>query len=595
MLISSRFKGGALLLVLTQLVACGSGGGSSPPPPQPQSNPFTASDGPTMQISTIAGIPSFMMSSIAFSSTSSGSTTTSTISAGPNGTVHNSVFTLGNPAPTGVSLIGSVATQPGTIAVPGANLAMTSTHLGTGVGLSDSDFGLWAIQDAIASQPANAVIAYSAYAGGTLPTSAMPTTGGAVYFGKMTGEVAKSTVGGSDDVSGNAELVVDFANGTLSGTLGGIVTAAGVSTVVPYTGYAAAADIPIHDIALSNGVISGNTFTATASSSSFAGVNNTTVKGHFYGSAAGEITGTFTLADPTPGVARMFIGSFGVKRPAAGTFTALAAPTLHVSTVSIIPTLLMSPIDFFSTSSSGITTSNVVNGPNGSTQNGIFTLSSPPPLGTSIINAVATQPGTINLSGTTLQMTSTSLASTVGLSSTDFGLWTIRDALASPQPANAMTTYSAYAGGTQYPGTMPSTGSVVFNGQMTGELTKTTIGGSDDVSGTISLTVDFAAGTVSGSISSIVTTPGVSTLTAYTAYAAAADIPFNDMVISAGTITGNSFTATVNSPSIAGATNTTLSGKFYGNTANELAGSFVLSQPTPGPAQIFIGSFGAKH
>lgn len=585
-------KVAAAVALLSQLSGCGGGGGGQ----QTASNPFVAADGPTLRVSTQAITPTRLLSPVSFTSTESGGTTTSTVTAGPDGSAGNGIITLGSPAPNGVSLVGSVATQPGTVAVPGVNLPMTSTHLAAIVGLTDSDFGMWAITNMLPTPlPANSVVTYSAYAGGTLLTSTMPTAGGAVYSGKMTGVVAKSTVGGSDNVAGNATMVVNFANGTFSGTLTGLQTSTGATTVTAYTAYAAGADIPIRDVVLSNGVITGNTFTATASSPSFPGVTLTGVKGRFYGSTAGEMTGTFTLSDPTPGVARIFIGSFGVKRLPAGTVSGLASPTLHVSTVAIIPTVLMSPIDFNSSTSGGVTTANVTSGPNGTTNNGIFTLSSPPPTGISIIGAVATQPGTINISGTTLAMTSTDLAGAVGLTAGNFGMWTIRDVLAVPMPANAMTTYSTYAGGTVFPNTMPTAGTPTFTGKMTGELASTTVGGSDDVSGNISLTADFAAGTITGSISAITTASGVSTLTPYTGYAAPADIPFNDMVISAGTISGNTFSATVTSPSIPGASATTLTGTFYGATANELTGTFVLSQPTPGAARIFIGSFGAKH
>jgi hypothetical protein len=68
-------------------------------------------------------------------------------------------------------------------------------------------------------------------------------------------------------------------------------------------------------------------------------------------------------------------------------------------------------------------------------------------------------------------------------------------------------------------------------------------------------------------------------------------------MLSNGTITGNSFSATVTTLSIPGATTMTMKGNFYGATANEVAGTFTISVPTPGgtgPGLILIGSFGAK-
>lgn len=580
------------VMSLTLLAGCGGGGGSSPPPPGAT---FTSTAGPTLHVSTQAAFPTVLMTPVDFTRTASGGVATSTVTAGPGGTAQNGIFTLGNPAPNGATLVGAVATQPGTITVGGGPLAMTSTSLAATVGLTASDFGMWTIRDQVpAPLPANSVATYSAYAGGTQPTATMPSTGAASYTGRMTGVVAKTTVGGSDDVSGVALLNVDFAAGTISGTLPALLTAPGVTTVVAYPGYAASADVPIRDIVLSGGVISGNSFTATASSPSFAGAATQTIKGRFYGTNADEITGTFTISDPTPGPARIFIGSFGLKKNAPDLFISSGGPTLRVSTVAIIPTVLMNGVDFTSSTAGGVTTSTVTAGPNGTPNNGVFTLGNPPPNGASLVGAIATQPGTILVAGTPLAMTSIRLAGSVGLTAADFGVWTIRDVLAAPMPANAITTYGAFAGGTALPTGMPGSGTVVFNGSMAGVVSTTTVGGSDDATGTVSLTVDFAAGTVSGSISSILTTPGVSTLTPYTVYAPAIDNPFRDMVISGGVISGNSFTATVTSPTIPSATNTTLRGTFYGTGANELAGTFVLSDPSSGPGKIFIGAFGAK-
>lgn len=580
------------VMALTLLAGCGGGGGSSPPPPGAT---FTSTGGPTLHVSTQAAFPTVLMTPVDFTSTTSGGVTTSTVSAGPGGTSQNGIFTAVNPAPNGATLVGAVATQPGTILVAGTPLAMTSGSQASTVGLTVSDFGMWTLRDQVpAPLPANSVATYSAYAGGTQLTTAMPITGLASYTGRMTGVVAKTTVGGSDDVSGVALLNVDFAAGTISGTLPALLTAPGVTTVVAYPGYAASADVPIRDIVLSGGVISGNSFTATATSPSFSGAASQTIKGQFYGTNADEITGTFTISDVTPGPARIFIGSFGLKKNAADLFIGSGGPTLRVSTVGIIPTVLMSPVNFTSSTTGGVTTSTVTAGPNGTPNNGVFTLANPPPNGASLVGAIATQPGTILVAGTPLAMTSIRLAGSLGLTAADFGVWTIRDVLAAPMPANAITTYGVFAGGTALPGSMPGSGTVVYTGSMAGVISTTTVGGSDDAGGTVTLSVNFAAGTVSGSISSILTTPGVSTLTPYSAYAPAIDNPFRDMVISGGVISGNSFTATVSSPTIPAATNTTIRGTFYGATATELAGTFVLSDPSPGPGKIFIGAFGAK-
>lgn len=307
-----------------------------------------------------------------------------------------------------------------------------------------------------------------------------------------------------------------------------------------------------------------------------------------------------------------------------GPFLSINAPTLQVSTVTIIPTVLQTSTSFYSTTNinTGVTTSTVTAGPTGASGDGIFTLanwttSTRDPL----VGAVATLPaGTILLASglPALPITATSLASLVGLTSADFGVWTITNALASPLPANSVITYSAFAGGTLMTATMPTTGTKTYTGKMTGVLANTPVGGSDDVSGNVILNIDFGANTISGTIGSvpgITTTAGASTITPCVFPAAAAactynvyaplsyapfflplPVPFGDITVT-GTISGNSFSAIVTTPSITGPTTQTMKGNFYGATANEIAGTFTINNIPSGalgPALILIGSFGAK-
>ena len=499
-----------------------------------------------MHVSTQTVFPTVLMSRVDFTRTTNGGVSTTTVTAGPTGGANNGIFTIAQPPPAGASLVGAVSTAPGSILVAGTQLALTASSLGPSLGLAASDFGLWIIGDQVALPlPPTSVATFSAYGGAISP-----------YM------------------------------------------------VQPYPAYASPAVVPILDLVLSGGSISGNSFTATATSPSFAGAATQSIKGSFFGNSAEEITGTFTITDPTPGVARIFIGSFGLKKNPPETFVASGGPTLRVSTQSIIPTVLMSELDFVSSESRGLTTSVVTAGPNGTTFNGVFTLGkppsgSPPAAGGSMIGAIATQatlpPGTITTSGAitvageALQMNSIRLGSFVGLTAADFGLWIVEDVVAAPAPPNAYTTFGAFAGGALPTVSMPTTGTVTFNGKMAGELAIMATGGSDDANGDVNLVVDFATGSVTGSISNIATTQGLSTLVPY------APNQFLDMtIIGNGVISGNTFTATVTSPSIPSATITTIKGKFFGSSANELVGTFVLSDPSPGPGMTFIGAFGAK-
>ena len=128
---------------------------------------------------------------------------------------------------------------------------------------------------------------------------------------------------------------------------------------------------------------------------------------------------------------------------------------------------------------------------------------------------------------------------------------------------------------------------------MTGVLSHSPIGGSDDVSGDVSLTVSYSGGTgtIIGQITNITPLPGASTITpcvwpldasscTYTLYAPSEGLPalFGDITV--GTINGNSFTApTVTTLSIPTAGTTTIltpgagtqamTGYFYGASADE--------------------------
>jgi len=304
-----------------------------------------------------------------------------------------------------------------------------------------------------------------------------------------------------------------------------------------------------------------------------------------------------------------------VKTTPTPTFTA-GGPTLKVSTQTITPTVLMTSTAFTSTGNGNSGIATVTAGPTGVTNDGIFTLTSfvnPFPV-YSLVNAIATLPNSILLtSGTTLPMASSSLGGTAGLAVADFGVWAITNAVPLPLPSNSIITYSTYASGAQQTATMPNISSKIYAGKMAGVLAHIPIGGSDDISNAniVSLTVNYASGTgtITGQITGINPVPGASTITpcvwplaasscTYNLYAPSQGLPlaFGNITVN-GTITGNSFTATVTTPSIVGATITTMSGNFYGANADEIAGTFTVSVPSlsiPGPGMILIGSFGAK-
>ncbi|MBI5918411.1 MAG: transferrin-binding protein-like solute binding protein [Nitrosomonadales bacterium] len=178
-----------------------------------------------------------------------------------------------------------------------------------------------------------------------------------------------------------------------------------------------------------------------------------------------------------------------------------------------------------------------------------------------------------------------------GLTYADFGDWQLSSNI--PAGASGLVTMASWAGGTQVTQTMPVVGNATYAG-VTSASSLTTVGGGTSLyqlSGNISLTANFASGTIAGNITNI---SAVNNAGAAPVAAGA----FNNVTLS-GTISGNAFNGTttagalpvgVNPASIAAGTTGTVAGHFYGPTANEVSGVWGMATSTV-QAQ---GSFGAK-
>ncbi len=604
--------------------------------------PFHSNFAPTLSVSTQDIVPTLQMTDISFNSTTTNSVTTANIIAGPTGVntlpsgTWDGLLTTTVPAPPGESIVNAVATSPSSLLLASGPPALTISVKSCGgtsggtpcpstslVTLTSSDFGMSAIINDVTPLSGSLIgdMTYSAFAGGTLPTTAVQ-TGIRTYTGKMIGVLADEPKGGGDDVAGNVTLNVNFNTNTITGSVNNISTTAGQSTIPQYFPFYTSGTI-----SFTAGVIVGNSFSGTATASAIVSSPTTTaVRGDFYGVNGNEVTGTFKISVPnTTNPGRFLIGSFGgtdgvaavtSKDCPTGPFYANFAPTLLISTVAATPTVLQTPTSFHSTLSGNSGTANVMAGPTGVSPDNIFVLASP--FTDTLVNAVATLPSSMLLATgiPALTMTSTSLASSVGLTSSDFGEWAITNAnifSQGPSPVPLMT-YVAYAGGTlpTLSTAMPTT-TATYTGTMTGVLATdplfipTTIGGSDDVSGIVTLNLNFGAGTFSGLVSGITTTPGVSALLptnvhTYTYYAPLQTPPlpatFADIALS-GTISVTSFSGSATTPSITGAVIQQVSGNFYGPTGNEASGTLTISVlpidvPPQPPGLILIGSFGAK-
>lgn len=157
--------------------------------------------------------------------------------------------------------------------------------------LSYARFGYW-IDTSLAST--NDVFVYNYFGTGVqTPISSMPTSGTAHYAGTTMGKMVDST-NTTFDFFGTAHLQADFGTRSISGSVNNL------------TGSTAP---PITSIGLNAGTIplNSNSFSGTASA---AGGLSGSWSGKFYGPAANEVAGTYTL---TGGAVQAW-GSFGAGR-----------------------------------------------------------------------------------------------------------------------------------------------------------------------------------------------------------------------------------------------------------------------------------------
>lgn len=260
--------------------------------PLPASLDITATNAPTLQVSSIGIIPTLVMPTTSFFSTAAGSL--AQVTAGGTVLVNS----------TATSLVGpTVQLSLGTISSLG--LSMVNNSLGSAAGLAFTDFGSWVVTNTITGQPAGSVKTYITYAGGTTLTATRPTTGQATYAnGGMTGVLVYPPAGGVKALlsSNIVNLVADFAANTFSGTL----TATG-SNNIGYT------------FTLSGLIGSGNSFAGTVgvqTNNIGDAVTGTTMTmaGNFYGPLANEVAGTFTITTTADLSKQSLIGSFAAKQ-----------------------------------------------------------------------------------------------------------------------------------------------------------------------------------------------------------------------------------------------------------------------------------------
>jgi hypothetical protein len=183
--------------------------------------------------------------------------------------------------------------------------------LTAGIGSSDLDYtryGYWEEGDVV-----DGVFHLGAWtAGFVTPATQIPTQGTATYSGKATG-LYNATIDPAfaadfdSRITGNVNLVADFAKLSLSGSITDIVATSMYSSL---TG-------PVNDIGFSatidrnNNLFSGTTSVTSSVSGAYAfgPTASGLINGRFYGPDAQEVGAVFNVSEGT----RRLIGSFGAK------------------------------------------------------------------------------------------------------------------------------------------------------------------------------------------------------------------------------------------------------------------------------------------
>lgn len=208
----------------------------------------------------------------------------------------------------------STSTDPG---ITASSATYFVSNYAPVVRLTYTEFGAWSVN----ATPTAPIASYQGvYAGANpggnrTPAEAMPRTGTASYSGGAAGYLGQASGTPADAASGpfygTMTLTADFAASSFSGGVTGI-------NVYRRGGDNGTVIGTANDV-LFTGAISGSTLTGTATPGAAAGsafnLSGATggIAGAFFGPAAQEAAGTFSLFGGPQGVS--LVGSFGTKRP----------------------------------------------------------------------------------------------------------------------------------------------------------------------------------------------------------------------------------------------------------------------------------------
>lgn len=174
---------------------------------------------------------------------------------------------------------------------PYGSIAYTISQVAAGQGLTSSAYGLWASS----SNPPYSRAGAFAF-GSLTPPASVPATGSATFNGFTTGMGGAIDSSAAFVLSGNVQIIANFANQTVTTNLTNFTTS-NISYNSKTTAFLPSLT--------GTSTISGNAYTGPISGGALTG----TINGNFYGTAALETAGVWQAS----GGGNAWIGSFGAK------------------------------------------------------------------------------------------------------------------------------------------------------------------------------------------------------------------------------------------------------------------------------------------
>lgn len=457
--------------------------------------------------------------------------------------------------------------------------------------------------------------AYSNSGGGTAGIFYVPDGNGGISTGS---------------VSGNIAVTVNFGTGAVTGSLSNMVAKhADGSAATPWNDVSLSANI--------NRLPNNASFTGTTSTSGPpAGAGNTgfsssatgQLGGAFFGPNADEVGGTWTLTDPNAaGGGKTAFGAFGAtSNGCSGCSLGSGGSGAGGNTAPTGPvSITVGSISLTTFSGGNLGTSFTSNPPSfgasvplggaavAITPTSVSSFSLTPGGVTGIYRGTATSNGVsfpvFDLSIPALSLTATNVhgdgtivafgdggkisAAGTTMNYTLLGAWAYT-------PGSGNTSYlgQVVTGYGTAPASIPTTGSATYNGAggVVGSYaipSGTNAIQMGTVSGDVSLNVNFASDTATGSFTNMNTRAlGASTTT-----------PWNDVALTGTltrgtsnvTINGQTSTTTNSNPAgFSNAAHGNFNGAFYGPAGQEVGGMWMLSESTAGGGKAAFGTFGAK-